>query len=113
MPMNLRILKTEQMRIRRYAGSIVLGAALIAPVGMLAGTNFQDDQHRDDKNQKRYYDSKHKDYHTGMIGKPLLTSDGQSRIIPITRTSPILKRKDQSEYWNWRHDHPDDDRDRH
>jgi hypothetical protein len=23
-----------------------------------------------------------------------------------------LKRKGQSEYWNWRHDHPDDDRDR-
>ena len=24
-----------------------------------------------------------------------------------------LKRREQSEYWNWRHAHPDDDRDRH
>ena len=58
------------MRIYRYVGSFVLGAALIAPAGMVGGTNFQDDHHqdnkqqnRDDKNQKRYYDKSHKDYH--------------------------------------------------
>jgi hypothetical protein len=24
-----------------------------------------------------------------------------------------LKSREQSEYWKWRHEHPDDDRDRH
>jgi hypothetical protein len=53
------------MRIYRYVGSFLLGAALIAPAGMVAGTNFQDDHHQ------------------------------------------------ESQYWNWRHDHPDDNRDPH
>jgi hypothetical protein len=62
--------KEEHMRIYHYVGSFLLGAALIAPAGMLAGTNFQDDHHqddkhrdRDDKNQRRCYDRNHKDYH--------------------------------------------------
>jgi len=50
------------MRIYRYVGSFLLGAALIAPAGMLADTSFQDDYHQDDKHrnrdeksQRRYY----------------------------------------------------------
>jgi len=63
------------MRIYRYAGSFLLGAALIAPAGISAGTNFQedrhDDRHQDDKHrdrddkqhERRNYDKNHKDYH--------------------------------------------------
>jgi hypothetical protein len=107
------------MRICRYVGSIVLGASLIAPVGMLAGTNFQDDQRhdehrdRDDKNQKRYYDSKHKDYHTWDDHEAAAYQRWATENHRDNQDFTHLKRKDQSEYWNWRHDHPDDDRDRH
>ena len=43
------------MRIHRYVGSFVLGAALIAPAGMVGGTNFQDDHHQDDKHRDHAY----------------------------------------------------------
>jgi hypothetical protein len=106
------------MRICRYVGSIVLGAALIAPVGMLAGTNFQEDQHHDDKhrdnkNQKRFYDSKHKDYHTWDDRETAAYQRWATENHRGNQDFSHLKRKDQSEYWNWRHDHPDGDRDRH
>jgi hypothetical protein len=108
------------MRIYRYVGSFLLGAALIVPAGMLAGTNFQDDRHqddkhrdRDDKHRRRYYDRNHKDYHNwdnreGRAYQRWTTENHRDN-----RNFSHLKRGEQSEYWNWRHDHPDDDRERH
>ena len=57
-----------QPTYRRYVGSFLLGAALIAPAGLRAGVYQQDDRHQDDrrrenKHDKRYYDRDHKDYH--------------------------------------------------
>jgi len=57
-----------QPTYRRYVGSFLLGAALIAPAGLRAGVYQQDDRHQDDrrrenKHHKRYYDRDHKDYH--------------------------------------------------
>ena len=41
------------MRIyRRYVGSFLLGTVLIAPAGVSARTDFQDDHHQDDKHQR-------------------------------------------------------------
>jgi hypothetical protein len=108
------------MRIYRYVGSFLLGAALIAPAGMLAGTNFQDDHHqddkhrdRDDKNQKRYYDKNHKDYHSWDDRENRSYQQWTTETHRDNRDFSHLKRNEQSEYWNWRHAHPDDDRDRH
>jgi hypothetical protein len=84
------------MRICRYVGSFLLGAALIAPAGMLAGTNFQDDHHqddrhrdRDDKNQRRYYAETIRITTTGMIAKTGITSNGRLKITARIVTSPI------------------------
>ena len=108
------------MRMHRYVGSFVLGAVLIAPAGLSAGTSFQDDHHQDDRNrdrddnhQARYYDSKHKDYHNwdDRENRSYRQWTGENHI--GNRDFDHLKRKQQAEYWNWRHDHPDDDRDRH
>jgi hypothetical protein len=83
------------MRIFRYVGSFLVGAVLIAPAGM-AGTNFQDDHHqddkhrdRDDKNQKRYYDRNHKDYHNWDDAKIVRISNGPPKITATIATSPI------------------------
>jgi hypothetical protein len=51
-------------RIPRYLGSLLLGVALIAPVGIQAGNNFRDDRRQDarernERNQRRYYDRDH------------------------------------------------------
>ena len=108
------------MRIYRYVGSFLLGAALIAPAGMLAGTNFQDDHHQDDKhrdrdekNQRRYYDKNHKDYHTWDDREGRAYQQWTVENHRDNRDFSHLKRGEQSEYWNWRHAHPDGDRGRH
>jgi hypothetical protein len=106
----LGTLKEEHMRLYRYVGSFLLGAALIAPAGMLAGTNFQDDHHQ---NQKRYYDKSHKDYHNWDDREAGAYQRWTTENHRDNRDFSHLKRKEQSEYWNWRHDHPDDDKDRH
>jgi hypothetical protein len=84
------------MRIYRYVGSFLLGAALIAPAGMLAGTNFQDDHHqddkhrdRDDKDQRRTTTGTTRITTTGMTAKIVLTSNGRLKITATTVTSPI------------------------
>jgi hypothetical protein len=105
-------------KYRRYVGSFLLGTALIAPAGVLANTNFQDvqdDKHRDrdDTNQKRYYDKKHKDYHTWDDREAGAYQRWSADNHVDKRDFSQLNHKQQSEYWNWRHDHPDDDRDRH
>jgi hypothetical protein len=117
---NLGTLEEEEMRIYRHVGSFLLGAALIAPAGMLAGTNFQDDHHQDDKHrnrdeqsQRRYYDKSHKDYHNWDDREAGAYQRWTTENHRDNRDFAHLKHKEQSEYWNWRHDHPDDDRDRH
>jgi hypothetical protein len=55
-------------RTHRYLSSLVLGVALLAPVGIQASNNFRDDSRQDarernERNQRRYYDRDHRDYH--------------------------------------------------
>jgi hypothetical protein len=63
------------MRIYRYVGSFLLGAALIAPAGMLAGTNFQDDHHQDDKHRVRHGARAH---NVVQNQEPELLADGRT-----------------------------------
>ena len=85
------------MRIYRYVGSFLLGAALIAPAGMLASTNFQDDHHQDDKNRGSGRKKPRggttiritRTTTIGMIAKITRTSNGRPKIIATTVTSPI------------------------
>jgi hypothetical protein len=116
---NLGILRRSTCGYR-YVVSFLLGAALIAPAGMLGGTNFQDDHHqynkqqnRDDKNQKRYYDKSHKDYHNWDDRENRSYQQWTTENHRDNRDFSHLKGKEQSDYWNWRHDHPDDNADRH
>ena len=52
-------------RTHKYLGSLLLGVALVAPVG-LQGNNFRDDSRQDARErneERRYYDRDYKDYH--------------------------------------------------
>lgn len=104
-------------RIYRYAGSFLLGAALMAPAGLRAGVYPQDDRHQDerrheDKHQKRYYDRDHKDYHDWDDREDRAYRNWRQERNE-NREFSRLNHKKQSEYWKWRHEHPDNDRDRH
>jgi hypothetical protein len=92
---------------RRYVGSFLLGAALIAPVGLWAK----------DKNQncpdKGYYDRDHKDCHTWDDHEGRAYQTWEEAQHKTHREFSKLKAKEQSEYWKYRHEHPDNDTDRH
>jgi hypothetical protein len=82
-------------RIKGFLGTLVLGAAMIAPVlasGCAAHT--------------RYYDEYHTDCHTWNNGEV-----GAYRVWVGERHYEYrdynrLSREQQRDYWNWRHEHP-------
>jgi hypothetical protein len=97
-------------RLHRYLVSFLLGAALIAPVGIQAKDKEPNCQEKD---KRGYYDRDRREcrgwddredraYHKWLETKHW-----------THREFSKLKAKQQSEYWKWRHEHPDDDRDRH
>jgi hypothetical protein len=99
----------------RYFSSLLLTAALSAPLAMMAASP-QEDRGRENKNQenrqnqnnRRYYDRSHKDYHTwddneGRAYQRYQTDHHQ------TRDFNRLNRRQQTRYWGWRHNNPDHD----
>ena len=88
----------------RYISSLLLAAALAAPVAILAAPAANDDGV-----QIRFYDSRHKDYHNWDDRENkswgVYLSDNHKRSHEFSRSS----RREQSHYWNWRHSHPDRD----
>jgi hypothetical protein len=88
----------------RYISSILLAAALAAPVAILAAPGPDDHGV-----QVRVYDSHHKDYHNWddrenhAWGIYLTNNHKKNR--EFSRSS----RRERSNYWNWRHSHPDND----
>lgn len=97
-------------RTHRYLVSFLLGAALIAPVGLQAKDREPNCQ---EKGRHGYYDRDRRecrdwDDHEDRAYQKWLESKRWTH-----REYSKLKAKQQSEYWKWRHEHPDDDRDRH
>jgi hypothetical protein len=94
-------------RINWYVGSFLLGAALIAPAGLRA----EDKSHNCPDNG--YYDRDRKDCHTWDDHEDRAYQTWEKAEHKTHREFSKLKAKEQSEYWKWRHEHSDDDRDRH
>jgi hypothetical protein len=100
-------------RPHHYLASLFLTAALGAPISIQAMPTPQDDHDR----QNRVYDKQHKDYHNW--------DDNENRAWGVYLTEnhrnphefSRANKREQSQYWNWRHAHPDDrehhDNDRH
>jgi len=88
----------------RYISSLLLAVALAAPVAVLAIPAS-----KDDGVQIRVYDSHHKDYHNW--------DDHENRAWGVYLTNNHKKqrefkkasKREQNNYWNWRHSHPDHD----
>lgn len=94
-------------RLHRCLGSLLLGAALIAPVGLQA----KDKNHNCPNNG--YYDRDHKDCHNWDDHEGRAYQSWEEAQHKTHREFSKLKANEQSEYWKWRHEHPDDDKDRH
>jgi hypothetical protein len=101
-------------RMHRCLGSLLLGVALIAPVGVQASNKFRDDDRqeardRNERDQRRYYDRDRRDYHQWNDRE-----DGRYRIWGTERHEAYrpfyrLQRSQQRAYWKYRHEHPDGD----
>ena len=92
------------MQIRRLIGSLVLSAAIIAPPVVVSSAKAQDAEVH-----IRVYDRDHKDYHDWDEREDRAyrhyLADRRRDYIEFKR----LNRREQREYWNWRHEHPDRD----
>jgi hypothetical protein len=93
-------------RTIRFASSLLLSGALLAPIAMQA----QDDHDRDDRN--RVFDRAHHDYHNWTPDEDRYYRQwyGDRHHDRDYREYRHLSKKDQDRYWNWRHDR-DHDRD--
>lgn len=92
--------------LNRYLGSLLLAAAIAAPTLVVfeAGAEAQGAAV-----QVRVYDRDHKDYHNWDDHENqrwgVFLSENHRRSHEFSRSS----RREQSQYWKWRHNHPHED----
>jgi hypothetical protein len=92
----------DMHRTHLYIASLLLTAALVAPAAIMAVPIPQAASV-----QVRVYDKDHNDYHNW--------DDNENRAWGVFLTQKHRKshefstanKKEQSQYWNWRHSHPD------
>jgi len=87
----------------RYISSLLLAAALAAPVAVIAAPQLQVGV------QVRVYDRHHKDYHNWDDREELSYHRYLAERHQTYRAYVKQNRKEQDHYWNWRHAHPDHD----
>ena len=101
----------------RYFGFILLAASLSAPLAnakpVIAFQDHDDHDRDHDRDHRRVYDSYHHDYHDWDDRE-----NGAYRGWLETRHEAYvdynhLKRKQQREYWNWRHEHQEHEEHEH
>ena len=89
-------------RANGYIASLFLTAALVAPVSILAAPRPQTASV-----QVRVYDSSHKDYHNWDDNENHAWGQYLSESKKEPHEFTKAPKKEQSQYWNWRHAHPD------
>jgi hypothetical protein len=107
--MNLALKENYMHRGYRYLSSFLLVATLAAPVAMMATPRPQDDkdhENRPAENNKRYYDKAHKDYHNWDANEDRSYQRYQTEHHE-KRAFVELNTRQQTVYWNWRHNNPD------
>jgi hypothetical protein len=88
--------------MRRYLSALLLGAMLSAPLALTA---------KDRDHDRRYYDPYRRDYHEwneneNRAWRHWREQERHRNYIEWQRAN----RREQREYWRWRHEHPDWDR---
>jgi hypothetical protein len=103
---NLNLGEDYNMNLaHRYVTSLFLTAALAAPAALLAAPAPQED-----RDQHRVYDKQHKDYHNWDENENRAWGQYQTQHHKSSHEFSNANKREQSQYWNWRHAHPDKDR---
>ncbi len=96
-------------RTYRFLSSLLLTGVLAAPVAMMAAASPQDDRKEENKqgeNHKRYYDKGHKDYHNWDANEDRSYQRYQTEHHQ-KHAFVELSTRQQTNYWQWRHNNPD------
>jgi hypothetical protein len=91
-------------RIYSYVGSLIVGAALLAPTAALAAAPIIPTQAAV---QVRVYDEKHKDYHAWDDHENAAWIRFQDEKKWKHHDWAKANKHEQEQYWDWRHSHPD------
>ncbi len=89
---------------RRYITPLFLAAALATPAAIMAMPTPQNASV-----QIRVYDRDHKDYHNWDDREDRAYGRYHSENPRSAHEFSKASKRQQSEYWNWRHSHPDKD----
>jgi hypothetical protein len=89
-------------RAHGYIASLFLTAVLAAPISIVAAPKPQDDH-----GQNRVYDKDHKDYHNWDDHENHAWKQYIAENHKKDHEFSKANKKEQSDYWNWRHSHPD------
>jgi hypothetical protein len=97
----------------KHASAFLLMAVMAAPTLAVAAPRTETSQSsREDRAaaQRRVYDRTHKDYHVWDGREDQAYHAWLAERNRDYRDYSKLKRKDQNNYWQWRHAHPDGER---
>jgi hypothetical protein len=94
-------------RGNKYVASLFLSTALLAPLGAFAMAEPQDEheRHEEKERERRVYDPYHKDYHNWDSREDEVYRHWLETRHHVYVDLEHLKRKEQREYWDWRHSH--------
>ena len=87
--------------VHRYISTLFLAAALATPVAIMAA------KPQTASVQVRIYDRDHKDYHNWDDNENRAYGRYRSENPKVTLEFSKASKRQQSQYWNWRHSHPD------
>ena len=90
--------------MKRMISSLLFGAALLSPLALMA-----DDSHGRNGQEQRYYDRNAKDYHTWNDGEDRAWRQYTTEHHKKYRNFKRASKRDQTDFFKWRHDHPDHD----
>jgi hypothetical protein len=89
--------------MRRFLGAFLLSAVLVTPIVLRAD---DDDHHRANRAQ-RYYDRDARDWHEWNGREQEAYRHYLEEQHREYRDWARIKRREQDDYWRWRHTHPD------
>ena len=88
--------------MKRTLSALILSIGLITPIAMRADS--------DDHHPRRYYDRDARDWHEWNDREDRAYRQYLNEQHREYRDMAKANRKQQREYWRWRHHHPDTDR---
>jgi hypothetical protein len=96
----------RQYFLIRYFSPMLVVGALAMPIASKAMSGPQEDHDRDHKN--RVYDREHKDYHNWNENENHAWIRFNTENHREAHEFAKANRREQAEYWKWRHEHPDE-----